>query len=80
MKPIFHLIMPFCLSLLSVSAAPAKPNFLFIIVDDQSPFDLKAYDPDSILETPNIIDRGTLLLQFMLKEIQMLEIKNEIQK
>jgi len=33
-----------------------------------------------ILETQNIVDRGTLLLQFMLREIQMLEIKSEIQK
>ncbi len=31
-----------------------KPNFLFIIVDDQSPFDLKAYDPKSPLDSPNI--------------------------
>lgn len=31
-----------------------RPNFLFILVDDQSPFDLKTYDPNSILETPNI--------------------------
>lgn len=31
-----------------------KPNFLFIIVDDQSPFDLKMYNAKSILETPNI--------------------------
>ncbi|MCA9178211.1 MAG: sulfatase-like hydrolase/transferase [Planctomycetales bacterium] len=31
-----------------------RPNILFIIVDDQSPFDLKAYAPDSRLETPNI--------------------------
>lgn len=31
-----------------------RPNILFIIVDDQSPFDLKTYRPDSILETPNI--------------------------
>jgi arylsulfatase A-like enzyme len=51
--------LPTCLatlafSLLSVFAAPSKPNFLFILVDDQSPFDLKAYDPESILETPNI--------------------------
>ena len=30
------------------------PNFLFVLVDDQSPFDLKTYDPNSILETPNI--------------------------
>jgi choline-sulfatase len=34
----------------------ARPNILFIIADDQSPFDLKAYDPDSPLETP-VIDR-----------------------
>ncbi|QDU62203.1 Arylsulfatase [Planctomycetes bacterium Pan216] len=31
-----------------------RPNFLFIIVDDQSPFDLKVYDPKSTLDTPNI--------------------------
>jgi choline-sulfatase len=35
-------------------AAAERPNILFIIVDDQSPFDLKAYAPDSQLETPNI--------------------------
>lgn len=37
-------------------------------------------DKQKILEVSNIIDRGTLLLQYMLKEIQMLEIKHEIQK
>lgn len=31
-----------------------RPNFLFVVVDDQSPFDLKTYDPTSILESPNI--------------------------
>ena len=31
-----------------------KPNFLFVLVDDQAPFDLKIYNPGSILETPNI--------------------------
>ena len=31
-----------------------RPNILFIIVDDQSPFDLKCYDPESALETPHI--------------------------
>ena len=31
-----------------------RPNFLFVLVDDQSPFDLKTYDPSSILETPTI--------------------------
>lgn len=31
-----------------------RPNLLFIIADDQSPFDLKAYNADSKLDTPNI--------------------------
>ena len=31
-----------------------RPNFLFIITDDQSPFELKAYQPDSPLATPNL--------------------------
>jgi len=31
-----------------------RPNFLFVLVDDQSPFDLKTYDPNSILDTPTI--------------------------
>lgn len=30
----------------------AKPNVLFIIVDDQSPMDLRLYDPRSTLATP----------------------------
>jgi arylsulfatase A-like enzyme len=29
-----------------------RPNILFIIADDQSPFDLKLYNPDSTLQTP----------------------------
>ena len=29
-----------------------RPNILFIIADDQSPFDLKTYDPNSPLDTP----------------------------
>jgi ATP-dependent Lon protease len=37
-------------------------------------------EKQKILETANISERATLLLQHMLKEIQMLEIKNEIQK
>lgn len=32
----------------------SRPNILFIIADDQSPFDLKAYNPLSELDTPNI--------------------------
>lgn len=34
--------------------ARKRPNFLFIIVDDQSPFDLKTYNPASELNAPNI--------------------------
>ena len=29
-----------------------RPNILFILVDDQSPFDLKVYNPDSPLDSP----------------------------
>ena len=43
------------LSLFAASAA-GRPNFLFIITDDQSPFELKAYDPNSPLQTP-VLDR-----------------------
>ena len=32
----------------------ARPNVLLIVVDDQSPFDLKAYDSNSPLDSPNI--------------------------
>jgi choline-sulfatase len=53
MKTLLQIAISLHLSLLSLQAAE-KPNFLFIIVDDQSPFDLKAYDPNSILDTPNI--------------------------
>ena len=33
-----------------------RPNILFILVDDQSPYDLKVYDPKSKLDTP-VIDK-----------------------
>ena len=33
---------------------PKRPNFLFVLVDDQSPLDLQVYNAKSILETPNI--------------------------
>ena len=43
------------LALLTPSfAADKRPNFLFILVDDQSPFELKLYNPQSTLETPNL--------------------------
>ena len=31
-----------------------KPNFLFVLVDDQSPFDFKFYDSTSTLDAPTI--------------------------
>ena len=31
-----------------------RPNILFIVADDQSPFDFKTYDPRSTLDAPNI--------------------------
>ena len=31
--------------------AQSRPNILFILADDQSPFDLKMYDPSSPLDT-----------------------------
>ena len=43
------------IAMLSTSAVGAdRPNILFIIVDDQSPFDLRIYNPQSSLHTPNI--------------------------
>jgi choline-sulfatase len=39
----------------TTNAADSKrPNILFIIVDDQSPFDLKIYNPESALQTPTL--------------------------
>jgi len=43
-----------CLLLPSVVSADERPNFLFIITDDQAPFDFRIYNPDSILDSPNI--------------------------
>jgi ATP-dependent Lon protease len=52
----------------------------FLIHFVASNLNVEVSEKQKILETNNIIDRGTLLLQYMLKEIQMLEIKHEIQK
>jgi ATP-dependent Lon protease len=52
----------------------------FLIHFLASNLNVEVNDKQKILETNNIGDRGTLLLQYMLKEIQMLEIKHEIQK
>lgn len=52
----------------------------FLIHFLSSNLNVEVNDKQKILETNNILDRGTLLLKYMLKEIQMLEIKYEIQK
>jgi arylsulfatase A-like enzyme len=36
------------------NAQNKPPNILFILVDDQSPFDFKFYNPQSTLDSPNI--------------------------
>ena len=53
MKPLLSLFL-FTTLLGIAPGANEQPNILFIIVDDQSPFDLKAYNPSSIQDTPNI--------------------------
>ncbi len=56
MKPILNVF--FWVVALACGAAGAgaaeldRPNVLFILADDQSPFDLKIYNPASTLETP----------------------------
>jgi ATP-dependent Lon protease len=52
----------------------------FLIHFLSSNLNVDVADKQKILETQNLMDRGTLLLQYMLRDIQMLEIKNEIQK
>lgn len=43
-----------CITPAAATAGPPgqRPNLLFILVDDQSPFDLPCYDPDSPLDSP----------------------------
>lgn len=38
----------------TLGAETRRPNILFILADDQSPFDLRVYNPASVLETPHI--------------------------
>ena len=52
----------------------------FLIHFLSSNLNVEVSDKQKILETNKVLDRGTLLLKYMLKEIQMLEIKYEIQK
>lgn len=52
----------------------------FLVHFLSSNLNVEVAEKQKILETDNISERGTLLLQYMLKEVQMLEIKSEIQK
>ena len=52
----------------------------FLIHFLSSNLNVEVSEKQKILETNKVLDRGTLLLKYMLKEIQMLEIKYEIQK
>ncbi|MFK8113952.1 MAG: sulfatase-like hydrolase/transferase [Rubripirellula sp.] len=42
----------FSLALCAAAHAADRPNILFILADDQSPFDLKMYNPSSSIDTP----------------------------
>lgn len=52
----------------------------FLVHFLSSNLNVEVADKQKILETQNLTERATLLLQYMLKDIQMLEIKHEIQK
>jgi hypothetical protein len=56
MKRMLSIKIMLCLSVLLVAASVGgkRPNFLFIVVDDQSPLDLKVYNKRSPLAAPNI--------------------------
>ena len=58
------LLVGLSLSLFSQAAEEKRPNILFIIADDQSPLDLRVYNPKSILDTPvlsKLAEGGTTL-------------------
>ncbi|MEW6303548.1 MAG: sulfatase-like hydrolase/transferase [Verrucomicrobiota bacterium] len=48
------LLLPVLAVVPGASGADKRPNILFIITDDQSPLELKAYDRTSPLQTPNL--------------------------
>jgi arylsulfatase A-like enzyme len=52
MKPLITIAL--ILSAFLHAAEPRKPNILFILTDDQSPFDFKFHNPQSTLDSPNI--------------------------
>ncbi len=48
------LLLSLCIAASSSAEEKRRPNILFILVDDQSPFDFKFYNPKSPLQSPNI--------------------------
>ncbi len=54
-----------------------NPGFLTHFLSSNLNVDVK--DKQKLLETEDGVQRATILLEFMLKDIQMLELKNEIQ-
>ena len=50
------LSLPGCFTSSQKSSIAKRPNILFVLADDQSPFDLKIYNRDSILDTP-VLDK-----------------------
>ncbi|MCE9631237.1 MAG: sulfatase-like hydrolase/transferase, partial [Planctomycetia bacterium] len=57
MKRMFIALLAFVMSAaLEAAQPPRRPNILFIVVDDQSPFDFECYNPASTLHAP-VIER-----------------------
>jgi len=48
----FFILVALALPMFAGAATAKRPNILFILVDDQSPFDLKCHNPYSPLATP----------------------------
>ena len=48
------LLASLCVAASAFAAEQRRPNILFILVDDQAPFDFKFYNPASSLQSPNI--------------------------
>ena len=56
MKKLFLILLAGLLPLMAQAEAKKRPNILFIIADDQSPFDFKTYNPASALDSP-VLDK-----------------------
>jgi len=56
MKKLFLILLAGLLPLMVQADAKKRPNILFIIADDQSPFDFKTYNPASALDSP-VLDK-----------------------